>query len=259
MAARSWSPLPEDKTRPYWLGRGERGCLLLHGFAGTPPEMRPLGELLASRGFTVYAPLLAGHGVSPEVLERSGHRDWFRSAASALLELRARCRFVGVAGQSLGADLALHLAATRPEPMAVVSQSGFLRLRDWRVRLLPLAKHVVRWHVPSDEVDLYDPSAAARLWSFRVRPTRAIEEVARTGRIVARELAAISQPLLVVQGGGDSVIAPESGREIVAGVSSEVRALRLFPRSGHGVSVDVDRDEVAGLGAEWLGRHLGPG
>jgi carboxylesterase len=219
--------------------------------------MRPLAEVLVARGFTVYAPLLIGHGSSPEELEQTDHRDWIRSADQALDELASRCHWVGVAGQSMGATLALHLAATRGELRAVVSQSGFLSLRDWRVRLLPGVHRLVRWDVPSKEVDLYDASAIENLYSYARRPTRAIGEVGRLGRLVGSELAAVFRPLLVLQGGGDNVIDPSSASRIVGAVSSDVRALQIFPRSGHGLSVDVDRDEVATVGANWLERYVG--
>jgi len=258
LTARQDQPLPQDRIAPYWLGEGERGVLLLHGFAGTPPEMRPLAEEMANRGFTVYAPLLAGHGSSPEELETTSHRDWIRSANQALDELQARCRWVGVAGQSMGATIALHLAATRPEPQAVVSQSGFTWLRDWRVRLLPVLKHVVRWDIRSEEVDLYNPEAIHELYSYYRRPTRAIAELARLGRQVRAELPGVFRPLLVLQGGRDSVVDPVNAGQIIAAVNSPVRALRIFPRSGHGLSVDVDRQEVAELGGFWLERHVAP-
>jgi esterase/lipase len=61
----------------------------------------------------------------------------------------------------------------------------------------------------------------------------------------------------VLQGGGDNVIDPSSASRIVGAVSSDVRALQIFPRSGHGLSVDVDRDEVATVGANWLERYVG--
>jgi carboxylesterase len=242
---------------PYWLGQGDRGVLLLHGFAGTPPEMRPLAEELVRRGFTVYAPLLAGHGTSPEELEATDHQDWIRSAEQALDQLRERCRWVGVAGQSMGATLALHLGASRPELRAIVTQAGFIRLRDWRVRLLPVVKHLVRWDIPSGEVDLYNSEAVHELYSYGRRPTRAIAELARLGHRVGSQLAAVFQPILVLQGARDSVVDPSNADKIIGGVSSEIRGYRLFLRSGHGLSVDVDREEVASLAGDWLERYVG--
>ncbi|MGH7639849.1 MAG: alpha/beta hydrolase [Candidatus Dormibacteria bacterium] len=248
--------LTPSQTAPYWIEGGDRGVLLLHGFAGTPPELRPLADQLERRGFTVFAPLLRGHGTDPEDLERTGLRDWTESAAAALRQLQQRCRAVGVAGQSMGATLALHLGATLPQPRALVTQSGFLELRDWRVRLLPAVQHLVRWHVPSGEVDLYDQEAIHQLHGYPRRPTRAVLQLARLGRLVARELPGVFQPLLVLHGGCDAAVDPSQADRIIGGVSSEVRAMRLFPRSGHGLSVDVDRQEVAALGAEWLDRYV---
>jgi carboxylesterase len=257
VTSRQPDPLAAELIAPYWLGEGERGALLLHGFAGTPPEMRPLADDLVRRGFTVYAPLLAGHGTSPEELEVTDYQDWIRSADEALDQLRDRCRWVGVAGQSMGATIALHLAASRPELRAVVSQAGFIRLRDWRVRLLPVVKHLVRWDTPSGQVDLYNPEAMHELYSYGRRPTRAIAELARLGHLVGTELAAVFRPILVIQGGRDSVVDPSNADRIIGGVSSEIRAFRLFLRSGHGLSVDVDREEVARVAGDWLERYVG--
>jgi carboxylesterase len=219
--------------------------------------MRPLAEELVRRGFTVYAPLLAGHGTSPEELEATDHQDWIRSAEQALDQLRERCRWVGVAGQSMGATLALHLGASRPELRAIVTQAGFIRLRDWRVRLLPVVKHLVRWDIPSGEVDLYNSEAVHELYSYGRRPTRAIAELARLGHRVGSQLAAVFQPILVLQGARDSVVDPSNADKIIGGVSSEIRGYRLFLRSGHGLSVDVDREEVASLAGDWLERYVG--
>ncbi len=248
--------LPRERIAPYWLGDGRRGVLLLHGFAGTPPEMRPLAEALVGRGFVVHAPLLAGHGTTPEEMELTTHRDWIASAERGLAELQERCQAVGLAGQSMGATLALHLAANRPRPRAVVSQAGFTWIHDWRLTLLPALRHLIRWQVPSDRVDLYQAEAIRQLFSYRRRPTRAILELRRLCRLVRGELPAVFRPLLVLQGGRDSVVDPANASEILARVSSDVRAFQLFPRSGHGLSVDVDREQVAQLGADWLDRHV---
>ena len=248
--------MPEWSRQPFWLGSGPRGVLLLHGFAGTPVELRLLGEWLAAHGMVAHAPLLAGHGTSPEEMARTGADDWIRSAQKGLDALLERCQSVGVAGQSMGGTLALHLAATRPEVGAVVTQAAMLRLADWRLRLLPALHPVVRWDVPSGQVDLYLPERVHQLHSYRRRPTRAILQLVRLGRLVERELAAVWQPLLVLHGGRDGVVSPANSDRIVGGVSSAVRALRRFERSGHGMSVDVDAEEVAELAGGWFSRHL---
>ncbi|HUY96587.1 MAG TPA: alpha/beta fold hydrolase [Verrucomicrobiae bacterium] len=247
-----------DRVAPYWLGDGERGVLLLHGFAGTPPELRRLGERLAGAGFLVHAPLLAGHGTRPQALARTTHRDWIASANAGLDQLLRRCPVVGVAGQSAGGTLALHLAATRPEVRAVVTQAALLGLGDWRIRLLPALHGVVRWHRPGDGVDLYEPAAAQLLLSYRRRPTIAILELDRLARLVRRELPGVVQPTLVLHGGRDGVVDPANADEIVGRIGSAVRALHRFERSGHALSVDVDRDQVAQLATRWLREHVPP-
>src|SRR2546427_10780076 len=147
-----WSSPPQpDQLRPFRIRAGTRGCLLLHGFAGTPPEMRGLGEYLAAAGYDVMGPLLAGHGLTPEAMALTRWTDWVRSAQDALTALRRDCREVFVAGQSLGGTLALHLAATNPAVTGVVAVGGMGSpdyFRDWRVKGIGAPKDVVRWDLP---------------------------------------------------------------------------------------------------------------
>src|SRR5438477_5580237 len=97
-----------DKTALFVRG-GPRGVLCLHGFTGTPFEVRPLAEALAARGFTVSAPALAGHCGTLDELACTGWPDWLASAEQALDRLLAEVggRPVAVAGFSLGGLLAL--------------------------------------------------------------------------------------------------------------------------------------------------------
>src|SRR5437870_2025006 len=115
------------------------GCLLVHGFTGTPEEMRPLGEALAARGFPAYAVRLAGHGTDVAELARTRWTDWFASVEAGVARLRASTERLAVAGMSMGSLLALHLAATRPDDVTALVLCGTpLRLSDARVRWVPL-------------------------------------------------------------------------------------------------------------------------
>src|ERR1700737_596377 len=101
------SPVEPDQLTAFRIRGGTRGCLLIHGFAGTPPEVRGLGEYLAARGYDVMGPLLAGHGLTPEAMAETRWPDWVRSAEAALAELRRDCEEVFVGGQALGGTLSL--------------------------------------------------------------------------------------------------------------------------------------------------------
>lgn len=94
---------------------GRIGFLLIHGLGGTPVELRFVAQGLTRAGFSVYCPLLEGHGGSDEELNATSWQDWYETISAAHDELLARCDMVVVGGLSSGALLALHLAAERPK------------------------------------------------------------------------------------------------------------------------------------------------
>src|SRR2546428_12082667 len=182
------SPPGPAQLRPFRIRGGTRGCLLIHGFAGTPPEMRGLGAYLAAAGYDVMGPLLAGHGLTPEAMALTRWPDWAASAELAYETLRQDCTEVFVAGQSLGGTLALHLAATNPAVKGVVAIGAMgspAYFRAWRVKGIGALKYVGRWDVPAVECDLGDPSALRLLHSYARRPTACIERLLQPPRALA--------------------------------------------------------------------------
>jgi hypothetical protein len=67
---RSWRHLPVPRRVA-----GEVGVPPIHGFTGSPAEMRLLDHYLHERGLTVAAPLLPGHGARPAALNRQRQQD----------------------------------------------------------------------------------------------------------------------------------------------------------------------------------------
>ena len=252
------SPTGPEDLKAFRLRGGPRGCLLVHGFAGTPPEMRELAEHLAGHGYDVMVPLLAGHGCTPEAMRATRWRDWVASAESALQTLRQDCPRVFVGGQSLGGSIALHLAAIHPEVAGVVSLAamGSRRFfRDPRLRLLRALKYVVRWQVPDGSCDLGDPDRLLALHSYVRRPTVALESLMRFLGMVERELPAIRTPALVVHGRRDRTVPVENAPFIVDHLGSPDRTLVWLERSGHAVSVDLERADLNALVLGWLEAH----
>ena len=95
--------------------------MLLVGFTGTPSEMRPIGEALAKRGYAVRAPLLPGHGTCVEDLAATTWPQWFAAAMDEWTDLGSRSPMRVIAGLSMGALLALHLAHDRPREVRAVA------------------------------------------------------------------------------------------------------------------------------------------
>ena len=63
------------------VGDGDVGVVLVHGFTGTPYEVRYLGEQLWRAGLSAAAPLLPGHGTTVSELEHTTWHDWSATGA----------------------------------------------------------------------------------------------------------------------------------------------------------------------------------
>jgi carboxylesterase len=161
-------PLDDARTASFTLGPplGEArvAALLLHGFTGSPWELRPVGEALAARGVHVTCPRLPGHGTTPEAMLWSGVNEWL-NAATAAFEGLERARRVVVIGLSMGGLLAMVLAARyagRVQGLVLMAPAVKLKGRDARalkrLRWLPGLDVKERWiikkgtDIESDEV-----------------------------------------------------------------------------------------------------------
>lgn len=91
------------------LTANKTGILLIHGFAGTPEEVRPLFETLEAKGYVVECPLLEGHGKTKRDLSQSNHQDWIASVEHAYLGLSQKCENVIAIGFSMGGLLVTNL------------------------------------------------------------------------------------------------------------------------------------------------------
>jgi carboxylesterase len=231
---------------------GEAPCVLvIHGFTGTTCEIRPLAAALSDAGYAVHAPLLPGHGSTPDRLQDATWRDWRAAMAEELDAARHRYGKVVLCGFSLGSLLAMDLAADRPEGLAglvvlgnaitlmppvqaalsFVHRRG-LRLPDWYLLKL--------W-----SSDLRDREARATIAAYDRDPLRAALEVYRAGRHVEERLAEIVCPVLIAHGAKDRVCPARNARYVADRVRSRQVTVRVYPRSAHLVAADLDRREVA--------------
>jgi len=240
-------------AEPVYREGGPAACLLIHGFAGSPAEIRPLIDYLAGEGLTVAAPLLPGHGTSPEDLRRTRFPMWIRAADAELAALRERCRAVHVIGFSMGGLIALYLAAHHPVD-SVVTLAAPVKLNDWRQILVPLGKYLIPYY----QSRISNPDIAAQLKANYERiPTEAIHSMLRLARRVRADLPRITAPVLALQGDQDRWVTPDSAAHIVERVSSRSRRLMLLPGRRHFIALEHGREEVCRVVLSWVVEHSG--
>jgi carboxylesterase len=241
------------------------GCVLVHGFTGTPWEMRPLGEALAARGFPVEAVRLPGHGTRPADLAEVRWTDWSATVAAAARGLAIRTGHVALIGMSMGGLLALHLAAEKPALVSALVLCGTpLTVDDPRAAWLPAVARVPllwRWlarryaAIPKpDGPDIVDRDRRAASPSYRTMPLHGILELVQLQRAVVPVLGRVTEPALLLHGRHDRSVPLTNLERLRRALGSRDVEVHVLERSGHVVTVDLDRDEVARLTADFLER-----
>lgn len=225
--------------------------LVLHGLGGSAGSVEPVVTGLRLGGHEVTAPTLPGHGTRPEDLATTGWAAWRAAAARAAGELRAP---VTVVGQSMGATLALDLAADPLDGarIAAVACINPVVLSD------PDAIEHLEWQLgrgvtlgPPAVPDIRDPDAVDP--AYDRLPLRALIEMSTNAAAVRLDL--VAQPVLVITSLDDHVVDPASSDAVAAGVRGPVERL-LLHHSGHVATLDRERDLVVAELLRWIASNV---
>jgi carboxylesterase len=260
----------------FFLEGGRSGVLLIHGLTGTPMEMKLLGKGLNRAGFTVHGMQLAGHCGNVEDLLATGWRDWYASVEQAADALLGKVDQLFVGGLSMGALLALKLAAERPQQVAGVGVYGAtFRYDGWSIPklarlsfMLPLLKKLgigrgrsfmeqppygirdERLRAQVSSAMLGGDSAAAGLPG---NPWYSLAEMYRLAADVRRRLPQVMAPCLVAHASDDDVASPRNAELVMREVGAPAELL-LLDDSYHMITIDRERRTLIDRSAAFFGR-----
>jgi carboxylesterase len=239
----------DPRTQAFDLGQG-RPCLLLHGFTGTPFEMRPLGEALARRGYRAVGPRLAGHASTVEALAQSSAQAWYAGVARELERLALGGPRVHLIGLSMGAMLALRLAAEHVDQVGSLTLLAPAAQFRWPLRatfaLFGVDRIARRWpSIEKRSVGLADREMADVAPRMTQVPTATATHVVATQRAGWAAAKSVGVASLVVYGALDRTVTEAGVQELARRLRPPpVEVLRLT-RSAHVLPLDVEREDLA--------------
>jgi carboxylesterase len=250
-----------------------KAVLLIHGMTGAPGEMKFLAKRLHRRGLSVYAPLLAGHGVDEANLLNSTWEDWLASVREGFQDLKSDHDEIFVAGICVGGALGLALAAEDPSVAGSAVYSMTYRYDGWNMK---------RWY--SGVRPLVEPFAGLPLirkisfvepYPFGLKDERLRDGMAATqGAVIPGALdriplgamaemhwladhldavgRLINQPTLILHAQDDDMSHPRNAFRLRDKLAGPVE-LHLLDDCYHMIHVDRQRDLVGDLTADFCG------
>ncbi|MCO5386093.1 MAG: alpha/beta fold hydrolase [Desulfosporosinus sp.] len=252
-------------VEPFYFLGNRVGCLLIHGFSGSPSEMRLMGERLTEFGWSVLGVKLSGHGTSPEEMAKTNWEDWAKDAEVGVRKLRESCDIVIGVGLSMGGLLALHLG-TLGIIDGLITMNAPMILADRRTRFVrfvrpfmtyvekPKSKPVASVAKSKTASSVTEPKAERFVYE-RI-PVDALISLNRGIRQVRSKLYAIKCPALLMQSTRDLTVNPISVEIIRKKIQQVNPGVIYWEKSGHILTLGQERDEVVLKVHEFLQRFV---
>lgn len=234
----------------FFKGELPQAVLMLHGYTSSPRDLRELGEALSRfHGFTVSGILLPGHGRKPTDLDRVTWPEWFSAAQTEFDRLKAAFPVVHVVGFSMGAALALHLAAQRPVGRLVLL-SPFFKIAYNRWHLVPeewlvntigrLLRHLKK----CQSGNCNHPEERLHHIAYYHYALSSINQALSLVRVIRTEISEIRNPVLIIHAQGDQTTSPAASRKIFQAIPSVSKRFVWLRNSNHIITHDFDKSTV---------------
>jgi carboxylesterase len=230
----------------YFKGNNRKAILLLHGWSATPYEVRRLGKYLNEAGYTVYGPLLSGHGTSPSDLENVKYKDWIRDTNNFIKKLTGGYEKVFIGGTSMGATLALCAAKENKDIAGLILLATPYKVRyenigELFLRFLKIFKKYKKKFYPPT---FGSRRTITRLISYQEYPIDNVLELSKLIKESRENLSQITQPCLIMQSSTDHIVTRKSMNNIYRQIGSNIKKKKYIKRSYHTFISDIKNEHI---------------
>jgi carboxylesterase len=227
-------------AEPFFFPGNKIGCLLVHGFTGTPKEMRWMGEYLGNLGYTILGVRLAGHATKPEDMLRMHWQDWIASVEDGYYILKGCVDLVFVIGLSMGGILSLTFSSQHPVSGVVAMSTPYALPDDPRLAYIRILSLLIP-RMKKGPPDWHNPDAAKDHIDYPYNPTKAIIQLRDLLSVMRTALPKIYVPALVIHSKQDAGVPPDNAEKILAALGSPEKQLIWVENSGHVIPREPDR------------------
>lgn len=245
-------------AEPFLFPGSKTGVLLIHGFTGTPKEMRKLGEYLHQEyNFTTLGIRLSGHASQPEDMIRSTYQDWLASVEDGYYLLKNQVDRIIVMGLSMGGVLALRTASMFPFSGVVAMSTPYKLPDDPRLRHIEWLSRIAAFvpKGPGEPGDgWFDKTAAAEHVSYPQNPLHAIGQLDKLIHEMQAALPLINVPVFLVHSRNDEYVYKESMPCIYEKLVTAQKEMVWVEGAGHVITEDAGHEYVFKLAGEFASR-----
>jgi carboxylesterase len=218
------------------------GVLLVHGFTGSPPSMRPWGEFLHSKGYSVRVPLLPGHGTKVEDLNNTKWQEWPAKVTFELRELQKTCDTIFLVGLSMGGGTVLNVAASNNEKIAgIILVNPMIYVKGVPVELAFFLSRLQKLRTSVGD-DIKRPGITE--WGYDALPTRGIYQLLKMLRATRRNLGKVTVPVQLFHSVEDHTLPVANTEIILSEIGSQSKSRIELVNSYHVATLDYDQELI---------------
>ena len=241
-------------------GTSGSGVLLVHGSGDSPQSLRFIAGRLNQAGYSVMAPLLAGHGRSPRAFARATADDYYDGVRVAFEQLASENQSVSLVGLSMGGAIVARLAAESVGVSSVVLLAPYLIVPPVIRRVAALSwlwGMLTPYLAGRGEASVHDAQASLTSRAYGTFSPGALRALTRTADAGFRALPKLTMSVLVINSDEDNRIPRELAEHAIAHIPAPIEE-RWVSGCGHVITIDYCKDEVARLVVSFLNRHRTP-
>jgi carboxylesterase len=254
---------------------GDHAIILLHGLCGSVLELGTIPKALKKLNCTIvvmtidnYSAALADQYTTPNWIE------WCEIVENKVLRLKEEFKTVSICGLSMGATLALAVAARSNEVLSIVLLSPILKYDGWAIpwyHKLMGVPYRFGWrdwvYKESDPYGIKNLDMRRRVAGALKKdgvaavgaaaiPARQLWAAQKLMRFARQSLSRVAANTLVIHSIDDETAAPKNAETILQNIASEVRKVIWLGDCYHIITVDNEREIVTNETVQFLKRNI---